>query len=72
MHPVEQRRLVGKHNLPRRARIVFYDVAREQLQTMSQPELARLDGVRGELSAAMRSLKNTATGWTGLPHGSSS
>ncbi|MFB7714116.1 hypothetical protein [Streptomyces sp. NPDC056105] len=28
---------------PRRARIVFYDVAREQLEAMNDAELARLD-----------------------------
>ncbi|MFB6850964.1 hypothetical protein ACFCWV_00465 [Streptomyces sp. NPDC056341] len=33
---------MGRHS-PRRARIVFYDVAREQLEAMNDAELARLD-----------------------------
>lgn len=35
---------MGKHS-PRRARVVFYDVAREQIQTMPQADLDRLDAV---------------------------
>ncbi|MER7203857.1 hypothetical protein CG723_30980 [Streptomyces sp. CB01635] len=35
---------MGKHS-PRRARVVFYDVAREQIQTMPRADLDRLDAV---------------------------
>lgn len=34
---------MGKHSPKRRARIVLYDVAREQVESMSPAELARLD-----------------------------
>lgn len=34
---------MAKHHPPRRARIVLYDVAREQVEAMSPAELARLD-----------------------------
>lgn len=33
----------GQHAAPRRARIVLYDVAREQAARMAEPELRRLD-----------------------------
>ncbi|WP_327281113.1 MULTISPECIES: hypothetical protein [unclassified Streptomyces] len=35
---------MGKHG-PRRARVVFYDVAQEQIERMSEVERARLDPV---------------------------
>ncbi|WP_030387924.1 hypothetical protein [Streptomyces sp. NRRL S-241] len=35
---------MGRH-APRRARIVFYDVAQEQIEKMTEPERLRLDPV---------------------------
>jgi hypothetical protein len=41
---------MGKH-APRRARIVFYDVAQEQVERMTDAERARLDLALAEISA---------------------
>ncbi|MBM7167682.1 hypothetical protein JQK87_04525 [Streptomyces sp. G44] len=41
---------MGKHS-PRRARIVFYDVAREQIDAMPQSALDRLDPVLDAIAA---------------------
>ncbi|MET7563761.1 hypothetical protein ABZS95_26705 [Streptomyces sp. NPDC005479] len=41
---------MGKH-APRRARIVFYDVAQEQVERMTDAERVRLDFALAEISA---------------------
>ncbi|MFE9406828.1 hypothetical protein ACFYNY_34535 [Streptomyces sp. NPDC006530] len=35
--------MTGRHHPPRRARIVFYDVAQEQVEAMTPAELALLE-----------------------------